>query len=305
MQADIDADRQQRLSFDTLPPELQLRILAECDPRSLVRVSATNRAALAIARADSLWRDIALEIIDAHRCPSDHAAPSPGSPSSGWYPVAAFLLRNAHHLGYFASSQPFTSRVIRIGIVGPAPSQVQPDAPPPLYTIRAAQLVARNALANPLAPLPPHLLPFGAIQHALEPGSWLVSPAANRAHPYSGYSVDLLEPEYSFEADMFDITPDQGACLPRANSHTREAIAAAALGPAYTPAARYSAPETPRLRLALEPVSLPVAPSSPATSRLDPDPTDQSETAPDPMERLEMNREALFALFSGRLPRRP
>lgn len=187
---------------------------------------------------------------------------------------------------------------------------MQPDAPPPRYTIRAAQLVPRNALANALAPPSPpqQLLPFGAIQHALEPGSWLVSPRANPSHPYAGYSVDFLEPTYSFEAEMFDILPGIGACLPRGNSHTREAIAAAALGPAYeqhATSASDSSSSSPRLRLALEPVSQAVSPSSPSTSRLDPDPTSQSETNPDPMERLELNREALFALFSGRLPRRP
>lgn len=197
---------------------------------------------------------------------------------------------------------------------------MQLDAPPPRYTIRAAQLVPRNALANALAPPSPpqQLLPFGAVQHALEPGSWLVSPRANPAHPYAGYSVDFLEPTYSFDAEMFDILPEVGACLPRGNSHTREAIAAAALGPAYeqnaglipgssssSPSSSSSSSSTPRLRLALEPVSQAVSPSSPSTSRLDPDPTSQSETNPDPMERLELNREALFALFSGRLPRRP
>lgn len=193
---------------------------------------------------------------------------------------------------------------------------MQPDAPPPRYTIRAAQLVPRNALANALAPPSPpqQLLPFGAIQHALEPGSWLVSPRANPSHPYAGYSVDFLEPAYSFDADMFDILPEPelGACLPRGNSHTREAIAAAALGPAYEQhtatapgSSSSSSSSTPRLRLALESVSQAVSPSSPSTSRLDPDPTSQSETNPDPMERLELNREALFALFSGRLPRRP
>lgn len=215
-----------------------------------------------------------------------------------------------------ALAHPRRSRIIRVGIVGPAPAQVQPDAHPPRYTIRAAQLVPRNALANALAPPSPpqQLLPFGAIQHALEPGSWLVSPRANPAHPYAGYSVDFLEPTYSFDAEMFDILPEPelGACLPRGNSHTREAIAAAALGPAYeqhatttTASGSSSSSTTPRLRLALEPVSQAVSPSSPSTSRLDPDPTSQSETNPDPMERLELNREALFALFSGRLPRRP
>lgn len=199
-----------------------------------------------------------------------------------------------------------SSRVVRVGIVGPAPDQLQPDAPPPRYTIRASQLVPRNLLANPLAPLPPDLLPFGAVQHALEPGSWLVSPGQNPRHPYSGFSVDFLEPAYEFDADMFDITPDEGACLPRTNSHTREAIAAAALGAAYPTASIYNVDAAPRLRLALEPVSQLVAPSSSASaSRLDPDPTGQAETAPDPMERLGLNREALFALFSGRLPLRP
>ncbi|GAA5980689.1 hypothetical protein JCM10908_001738 [Rhodotorula pacifica] len=311
-----------RASFSALPPELQLRILSECDPQSLVRVSAINHAALDIARADSLWRDIALDLITCHRYSDEHAAdrttatswshnyssatPSlPPSPPQTWFEVAAFLLQNAHHLGYFASSQPFTSRVIRIGIVGPAPAQVQPDAPPPRYSIRAAQLVPRNALVNPLVPLSPTLLPFGAVQHALEPGSWLVSPGMNPLHPYAGYSVDFLEPSYDFEADMFDITPEEGACLPRGNSHTREAIAAAALGPAFEQASIYNPQPAPRLRLALEPVSQAVAPSSPSTSRLDPDPTSRSETSPDPMERVELNREALFALFSGRLPRRP
>lgn len=164
----------------------------------------------------------------------------------------------------------------------------------------------RNTLANPLVPLPPDVLPFGAVQHTLEPGSWLISPGLNSAHPYAGFSVDYLAPAFDFDADMFDITPEDGPCLPRTNSHTREAIAAAALGPAYPAAGLYGLDTTPRLRLALEPVSQLVAPpSSPATSRLDPDPDGRAETAPDPMNRIEVNREALFALFSGRLPRLP
>ena len=115
MQANEQSDNSRRgASFSTLPPELQLRILSECDPLSLVRISATSHATLAIARADSLWRNISLDLITAHRFPDCYArdrgttTPAHEEVTSDWYSLAAFLLRNAHHLGYFASSQPFT-----------------------------------------------------------------------------------------------------------------------------------------------------------------------------------------------------
>lgn len=104
-----------RASFLTLPPELQLRILAESDPQSLVRLSQTCRDCYHIARAQSLWRAIALDLVSRHRYvqpataarpPAGHFAASPAA--ADWFNTAAFLLRNAHHLGYFASSQPFT-----------------------------------------------------------------------------------------------------------------------------------------------------------------------------------------------------
>ena len=113
MQASVQSDSDTGASFSNLPPELQLRILSECDPLSLVRISATSHAARAIARADSLWRNILLELINAHRFPDQYAgdrttpAAEEGT-SRTWYSLAAFLLHNAHHLGYFASSQPFT-----------------------------------------------------------------------------------------------------------------------------------------------------------------------------------------------------
>lgn len=100
--------------FELLPPELQLRILALCDPQSLVRLAQASRACRHIARADSLWRNIALDIVHRHRAQqpnsvrSDPHARDAASTPSSWFHSAAFLLTHAHHLGYFASSQPFT-----------------------------------------------------------------------------------------------------------------------------------------------------------------------------------------------------
>lgn len=113
MQANEHSDSHRGASLSSLPPELQLRILSECDPLSLVRISATSHATLAIARADSLWRNISLDLITAHRFPDHYARdrstpPAQVATTASWYSLAAFLLHNAHHLGYFASSQPFT-----------------------------------------------------------------------------------------------------------------------------------------------------------------------------------------------------
>ncbi|BGP44725.1 hypothetical protein JCM10450v2_000539 [Rhodotorula kratochvilovae] len=267
----------------SLPPELALRIAALLDPQSLVRLSRTCAALHAIARAESLWRAVVLELVDAHGQvhAADDAPPAAGSssqaPLSTWFEQARFLLSHAHHLGYFASSLPYS----------PAPPA--PDAPPPQYTIHAAQLIPRNVYDSPLHPIPPELAPFGSSRDAITPAAIVVNQHLNLDHPYSGLSVDVLEPIYdTAAAPMFEITPQDGACLSRGNSRTREGLTAAALR-AQSPA------DVPRLRLQLDPVTQRVERSSAGA---------HPDGGASGGMRDGLNREALFALFSGRLPRR-
>ncbi|GAA6047156.1 hypothetical protein JCM3770_006927 [Rhodotorula araucariae] len=281
----------------SLPPELALRIAALLDPQSLARLARTSSSLHAVARTESLWRTIVLELVDAHghATDQDEPPPHPGSPSpppatSTWFEQARFLLSHSHHLGYFASSLPYSSRLVRVCIATPASSPPAPDAPPPQYTIHAAQLIPRNAYDNPFHPIPHQLAPFGSARDALTPAAIVVNQHLNLDHPYSGLSVDILEPAYdTASAPMFDITPQHGACLSRGNSRTREGLAAAALR-------THSGADIPRLRLQLDPVTQRVERNSAGAH---PDAGGAGGGLHDGL-----NREALFALFSGRLPRR-
>ncbi|GJN91574.1 hypothetical protein Rhopal_004597-T1 [Rhodotorula paludigena] len=271
-------------SLASLPPELVLRILALLDPQSLVRTGTTCSALLALAREDSLWRAIVLELVDEHGAPAKNAAddhlhpPHPSAPST-WLDQAKFLLPHSHHLGYFASSLPYNSRV---------------------YTIHAAQVVPRNHFDLPNWPISPSVVPFGSSRDAFSASSVVVSARLNPHHPYAGLSISLIDPYYDMStAAMFDITPSDGPCLSRPNSHTREGLAAAAMRAPHASSSSGSA--VPRLRLALDSVTQRVA-RPPASSH--PDPSLAAGRAARDPAREELNREALFALFSGRLPRR-
>lgn len=165
------------------------------------------------------------------------------------------------------------------------------DAPPPSYFIRAAQLMPRNAFQNPLYPILGDLVPFGSSRDPLNSAAYVVNHRLNLDHPYSGLSVDVLEPTYDTTSSlMFDITPSDGPCLTRGNSSTAQGIAAAA-SRRNPSSSHHSAPF---LRLALDPVTHRVERNSAATH---PD-------GPASTTHEDLNREALFALFSGRLPRR-
>ncbi|GAA5911803.1 hypothetical protein JCM8208_002443, partial [Rhodotorula glutinis] len=280
-----------RASLAALPPELALRIAAQLDPQSLVRLGRTSSRLHAVACTESLWKRIVLDLVDQHGqvAPpsSDDTARAPSSSassSSTWRGQAKVLLPHSHHLGFFASNQPYSSRIIRVSIVAPTLLPPAPDVPPPTYSIRAAQFVPRNLFDNPLYPLLGDGRPFGSSRDPINPAAYIVNPRLNLDHPYSGLSVDVLEPSFdSSSAPVFDISPVDGPCLARA----------------YATVGRRSvdrpAPESmPVLRLELEPVTERVERNAAATH---PDGSPSST-------RDELNPESLFALFSGRLPRR-
>ncbi|GAA5945209.1 hypothetical protein JCM1841_002575 [Sporobolomyces salmonicolor] len=292
----------------SLPPELHLRLLRLLDPQSVSRLARTCSTLNAVARSELLWKEIVLNLVREHgvQDPSvDHGTPPDTSDAQRvqavrlaalsldrnrvrWWDHARFLLPHSQHLGYFASSLPFNSRIIRVAIAVPPDletsassysSDVPTPSPPPAYAIHAAHLRPVNAF-SPVSPPPASSLPFGS---TLDPSctSFIISRLLNPDHPDAGLSVDLVDPHYDFSAGMFDISPEEGPMLSRANSSTREGVAAAAL--------HVGSSSRLRLRLALEPVSEPVhgglRSASPST---DPD----------------LSREALLALFGGRLPRR-
>ncbi|GAA6004292.1 hypothetical protein JCM10207_000654 [Rhodosporidiobolus poonsookiae] len=320
-----------------LPPELVLRLLSFLDPQSIVRLSSTSSALLAIAREDSLWRHIVTHLVSLHHIPNpypEQAAPPPpalAQHSDSWWDRASFLLPLSNRLGYFASSKQFTSRIIRVGIVSTPSSPPSPDAPPPRYTLHASHLRLRNAHDLPPArPLPAALLPFGAVTDAIQPSAYMVSPNHNPSHPYAGLSVDVLEPHYAFDAHMFAVSPEDGAtlCQPRpdatAGLTTRETVLAAVFGAAGvpTPPPAGPAPTPPltpsgspfRLRLALETVEQRVERSTarfrPSSPGQNDDSADGDEAAGDTAERAfaqaaraARSREQLYALLSGRMPR--
>ncbi|GAA5834279.1 hypothetical protein JCM9279_004266 [Rhodotorula babjevae] len=285
-----------RASLAALPPELALRIAANLDPRSLVRLGSTSSRLHAVACTESLWKRIVLDLVDHHgqAAPSssgDELVPASSSPPAGpsssstWQGQAKVLLPHSHHLGFFASNQPYSSRIIRVSIIAPTLAHPAPDAPPPTYSIRAAQFVPRNRFDNPLYPLLGDGRPFGSSRDPMNPAAYIVNPRLNLDHPYSGLSVDVLEPTFdSSSAPVFDISPTDGPCLAQGYS---------SMGPRGAP--RPPQPTTTTtLRLQLEPVTERVERNAAATH---PDGSPSSI-------RDELNPESLFALFSGRLPRR-
>ncbi|GAA5951475.1 hypothetical protein JCM21900_001575 [Sporobolomyces salmonicolor] len=274
----------------SLPPELHLRLLRLLDPQSVSRLARTCSTLNAVARSELLWKEIVLDLVREHgvQDPSVDPGTPPDTSDAQRVQAARFLLPHSQHLGYFASSLPFNSRIIRVAIVVPPnletsaasySSDVPTPSPPPAYAIHAAHLRPSNAI-SPVSPPPASALPFGS---TLDPSctSFIISRLLNPDHPDAGLSVDLVDPHYDLSAGMFDISPEEGPMLCRANSSTREGVAAAALNGGSNSRLR--------LRLALEPVSAPVhgglRSASPST---DPD----------------LSREALLALFGGRLPRR-
>ncbi|BGP12683.1 hypothetical protein JCM10213_008821 [Rhodosporidiobolus nylandii] len=326
----------------TLPPELLLRILALLDPQSIVRLSATCTALHAVGRAESLWFELVTALVAEHGV-VDEAARLRGEVGGGaasaaetadqgkqrtWWDAASFLLPLSNYLGYFCSSKQFNSRVIRVSIQTPSLALPPPDAPPPRYTILGVHLRPRNLYDLPTNALAPWLLPFGALRDPLERSSYTISPNVNPGHPYAGISADVLDPLTDFSAQMFEITPEEGAVLCRAEDgrggsvQTRENVLAAAMAngvlgggvvpspPAASATASSSNPL--RLRIALEKVEQRVERTTGRAGQLFPGlagaeddsdtPVGDGETAAD---RAAASREALFALFSGRLPRTP
>ncbi|GAA5891055.1 hypothetical protein JCM6882_006403 [Rhodosporidiobolus microsporus] len=345
-------------SLVVLPPELLLRIFALLDPQSIARLAQACSTFSAVAASESLWRELVLALVREHGVqegseaeaapPLDEREPRDGTSSArSWRDVARFLLPLSDKMGWFCSSKQFTSRLTRVSIRTSSPSGLfpSPESPPPHYTVLASHVRPRNLYDSPLHRLPPSSLPFGAVTDALAPSAYMISPNLNPTHPYTGLSVDVLEPEYDFQAAMFEVTPEEGPVLSRpgeASSQTREGILAAAaangilgggagipgaippVGPSVLPPLpRISTPV--RLRLALEPVEQRVERGR-GVSRLNSDgsaPLDSSDLeeggepsdAEDgpalhrpgrlPRDRAAANRAALFALVSGRLPRTP
>ena len=181
-----------------------------------------------------------------------------------------------------------------MAIVDPAsrdsPSGSSPSSPPN-YSIHAAQLRPFN-LFSVNSPPPLNILPFGAsLEITLD--AYNISRLRNPSHFDAGISTDVLEPRYDFTAGMIDITMEGGATLCHSSSTSTEADRQ--LGSQAQAQARSF-----RLQLSLENISQLVHGTG-TGSRTSPNNSDsaaESNTSP------ELSREALLALFSGRLPRR-
>ncbi|GAA6058750.1 hypothetical protein JCM10212_003438 [Sporobolomyces blumeae] len=281
-----------------LPPEILLRLLrAFLDPQSIARLAQTSTLLYHLAKSDLVWRDIVLDLVQRHgvtprarlgRLARSSPAPAP-SPATTWYDQARFLLPHARHLGYFASSLPFSSRIVRASIVVPERVRSDPAAyaeGPPELAIHLAQLRPFNAYSL-TSPPPLAILPFGAaLEITLD--SYSISRVRNPAHPDAELSIDVLSPRYDWSAAMVDITRAEGALLsrPYAPSSNEARFATGLDSPSPSDAAR----DRLRLGLVVEPTTQVVHAGSQAGYR------------PAPIN--ELSREALLALFSGRLPRR-
>ncbi|BGP28805.1 hypothetical protein JCM10296v2_000541 [Rhodotorula toruloides] len=291
MDAEITAGDSLPASLVTLPPELLLRTFSLLDPQSLVRLSATCRILHAVARSETLWSSIVQAVVREHGIgdAGDNAGSSTSEDDgSTWFKAASFLLPYGQNLGYFASSISFTSRISRVGI------RSSPHASadrPPRYTIAATQMIPRNRYSSATPP-PPNFLPFGAVRARPEQSLLFISPQVNPTHPYAGASMELLEPIYDFGSHTFEITPEEGACLSTSRPRADGALAGEAPPQASSV----------RLRLALEPVRRKVERPSASSADL---PGGENDQPWDPAARVGLHREALFALFSGRLPDRP
>ncbi|GAA5956408.1 hypothetical protein JCM3765_005653 [Sporobolomyces pararoseus] len=285
--------------FCSLPPEIILRIIRYfLDPQSITRLATTCTILHDLARSEIVWKEIVLRLVDQHGVDSNffassnhHQFESSKKGSTTWWQQARWLLPNARHLGYFLSSIPFSSRIMRVAIVNPSSPDKSSPSSPPNYSIHAAQLRPFN-LFSVNSPPPLHILPFGAsLEITLD--AYNISRLRNPLHFDAGISTDVLEPRYDFTAGMIDITMDDGAVLCQSGSAPGEADRQA--GSQSQPQ-----PRSYRLRLSLEVISQLVhgTGTGSKTSPTNSDSAAESNTSP------ELSREALLALFSGRLPRR-
>ena len=323
----------------SLPPELLLRIYQYfLDPLSISRIAQTCHLLNHIANSELIWKDLVLDLVDTFGVEVEESVPtfmhrnSPPVASydhdtrgeSTWREQAKFLLPNARHLGYFASSIPFrfveinftqlfhagtsllplsltlavivplsySSRVVRVSIVIP-PKHLNPSSTssddPPRYSIHAAQLRPYNKYTV-TSPPPLHLLPFGAnLEITLD--AYSISRLQNPSHPDAGLSIDVLSPRYDFSASMFDIDSTRGAVLARPGPSSRRGQGEGVPVVALDPSSRNPSQQARlQLRLSLEPVIHLVH--------------GESRRSEDPNANSELSREALLALFSGRLPQR-
>lgn len=109
-------------NLTSLPPELLLRIYQYfLSPLSISRLAQTCHLLNHIANSELIWKDIVLDLVNTFGVEVEEADStfvhrnSPPSTSfnhdsreeSTWRDQAKFLLPNARHLGYFASSIPF------------------------------------------------------------------------------------------------------------------------------------------------------------------------------------------------------
>lgn len=91
--------------FDSLPPELLLRILDHASPRTITRISQLNKRLHQIANTESVWKAVVGNITNRHSV--DPGAFAEGSMSESWIEQARFVVPLARHLGYWTSSQPY------------------------------------------------------------------------------------------------------------------------------------------------------------------------------------------------------
>ncbi|GAA5910580.1 uncharacterized protein JCM6883_003222 [Sporobolomyces salmoneus] len=304
------------IGLHSLPPEILIRIIRFfLDPQSILRLPTTCTILNEVCRSELVWKEVVLRLVEKHGVrslvsanpfPSSNLSTtiSPDSPSS-WWQQAKFLLPNARHLGYFASSIPFSSRIIRVSIL----TLTHPSSPhsAPRYSIQASQLIPSNSYSI-TSPPPPHLLPHGAtLEITLD--AYQISRIENPTHPDAGISIDCLDPTYDFErARMFEITEKDGAVLAPSRLGRTGGRVAGGRGGEQTRAEEQDSTQTPahRLRLSLEPITQVVHSDRHPSSRGDDSHTGTQIGGEGGVGGAqELSREALLALFSGRLPRRP
>ncbi|ORY75015.1 hypothetical protein BCR35DRAFT_306425 [Leucosporidium creatinivorum] len=204
--------------FESLPPELVLRIIDGLTPQAIVRLSATSRALRSIARSEIVWRTIVQAVLARSKAPEEEEAEAGSSNAAEngeatddsdverWWKRATFLLPVSQHLGYFVSSTPYTSRIIRL-----TTSLKAAQAPTsPTLTLTAHQLVPSNALSQPDYPAP--TIPRGCTLDVSRTAYIVPRRGPGSSNPDSGLSVDLLEPRYEL-LPLFTITEQSGALL--------------------------------------------------------------------------------------------
>lgn len=198
-------------TFLDLPLELTLHIMHLLPPISLVRLSETCHALHEIARSPSIWRDLVCEILRKNASVPNlvsikHHPDEIEADDDRWWSWASFLLPHSRHLGYWMSSNPYTSRVLRMSAVLAA----SPESDELQVTLQAHQLIPINRFDSPdYTPDSPLQIPAGCV---LDRNRTSYRVPRTSENPDRGLSVDLMDITYDW-LQLFSISATSGALL--------------------------------------------------------------------------------------------